>query len=250
VKLRTIPLPVDGPPRVVRPVRLDRSSTPDALRDELRRQILGGEIPAGARLVEAEIADAFGVSRQTLRSALAELVHEGILRHAPNRGVWVPSFTADDIRDVFYMRGLVEGEAAACIAAQPDRARFIQTALDRLFQLADAGGASGFGDAHTAFHQALVDAAGSQRLSRAYLQLRSESALCLIASRTESCSSPLSQAVAHQGLLDVIVAGPPRVARRAAIAHLQSGMRTALAAVGEHRGPEVIPARQVTRPRR
>jgi len=236
--------------RVVRPVRLDRSSTPDALRDELRRQILGGEIPAGARLVEAEIADAFGVSRQTLRSALAELVHEGILRHAPNRGVWVPSFTADDIRDVFYMRGLVEGEAAACIATQPERARFVQPALDRLIQLAEAGGAPGFGDAHTAFHQALVDAASSPRLSRAYLQLRSESALCLIASRTESCSTPLSQALAHQALLDVIVAGPPRSARRAAIAHLQSGMRTALAAVGEHDGPEVIPARQVSRVRR
>jgi DNA-binding GntR family transcriptional regulator len=250
MNLRAIQRPVDAPPRVVRSVRLDRSSTPEALRDELRRQILGGDIPSGARLVEADIADAFGVSRQTLRSALAELVHEGILRHAPNRGVWVPSFTADDIRDVFYMRGVVEGEAAACIAADPAKARHVQPALDRLIALADVSGESGFGDAHTAFHQALVDAAGSARLSRAYLQLRSESALCLIASRTESCSTPISQAVAHQALLDAIVAGPPRAARRAAIAHLQSGMRTALEAIGDHVGPEIIPARQVARSRR
>ena len=119
-----------------------------------------------------------------------------------------------------------------------------------MFAVRELGCAPGFGDAQPGFHQALVDAAGSARLSRAYLQLRSESVLCLIASRTESCSTPTSQAVAHQALLDVIVAGPPRAARRAAVAHLQSGMRTALAAVGDHAGPEIIPARQVSRARR
>jgi DNA-binding GntR family transcriptional regulator len=234
-------------PRVIRPARLDRVSTPEMLRDELRRQILGGEIPAGSRLVEADIADAFGVSRQTLRSALADLVHEGILRHAPNRGVWVPLLTADDIRDVFYMRGLVEGEAAARIAQRPSRALAVQPALDQLIRLGDAGGPGGFGEAHTEFHQALVDAAESPRLSRAYHQLRSESALCLIASRTSSCSIPLNQATSHRELLETIVAGPPRVARKAAIGHLQSGLQSALAAAAAQSRPQVMPARQVAR---
>lgn len=229
--LRSLPPPAVAEP-LLEPVVLDRASTADMLRDELRRQILGGRIPPGSRLVEADIADAFAVSRQTLRSALADLVHEGILRHAPNRGVWVPLLTEDDIRDVFYMRGLVEGEAAAIIAREPARAAIVQPTVDRLFEIASIGGAPGYGEAHTAFHQAIVDAAGSRRLTRVYRQLRSECALALIASANEPCSLPLNQAMDHRELLERIVAGPPAVARRAAIAHLQAGLRTALGAIG------------------
>lgn len=227
------PLPRVTPTPSVRRVTLVRSTRAEALRDELRRQILDGDIVAGTRLVEAEIAAVFDVSRQTLRSALADLVHEGILRHAPNRGVWVPMLTEADIRDVFYMRGLVEGDAAARIARQPALARHVQPALDRLFEISRLGGSPGFGEAHTAFHQALVDAVGSARLSRTYRQLRSECALSLIASQNAPCSLPERQALDHRELLATIVAGPPAAARRAAVDHLRSGLETALAALDQ-----------------
>ena len=71
---------------VVGTTTLDRPSTGDAIAQALTRQILDGTIPAGTRLREVELADAFDVSRQSLRAGLARLVHEGLLRSAPHRG--------------------------------------------------------------------------------------------------------------------------------------------------------------------
>src|SRR3712207_540105 len=69
---------------------LNRVSTVDALAGALRTQILNGELSPGAQLREVELASAFGVGRYSLRAAMQTLVHEGLLRHEPNRGVFVP----------------------------------------------------------------------------------------------------------------------------------------------------------------
>jgi len=222
---------VDDVTSGVRAARLDRPSTAEALATELRRQILDGSVPAGSRLREVEIAETFGVSRQSLRAALAELVHEGLLRRAPHRGVWVPRLTADDLRDVYYMRALIDSEAAARIAGRADRVALIQPALDRFVTVARQTPTIGFQEAHMAFHQAIVDAAGSPRLSRTYRQLWTEAALGLIASRDHPSSAPLNQVETHKALLATILAGPPEVAASAARDHLAIGLEAAIAAV-------------------
>jgi hypothetical protein len=47
--------------------------------DVLREQILSGRFAPGLRLVEASLADRLGVSRGTVRAALSELAHEGLV---------------------------------------------------------------------------------------------------------------------------------------------------------------------------
>src|SRR5437764_10322838 len=85
-------------------VPLARVSTLDALVEVLTRQILDGSIPVGAHLIEVDLAEAHGVSRQSLRAALAELVHLGLFEREPHRGVWVPRLTRDQVRDLWYVR--------------------------------------------------------------------------------------------------------------------------------------------------
>jgi DNA-binding GntR family transcriptional regulator len=219
-------------PHGVRGIRLERPSTAETLARELRQQILSGSVGPGTRLREVEIAEAFGVSRQSLRAALAELVHEGLLRRAPHRGVWVPALTAEELQDVYYLRAVLEAEAASRLAQEPERAALVEAALDRFSTL---GGDVSWGvtqEAHLAFHRALVDAAGSPRLSRAYRQLWSEVSLGLVASRHHPTAAPRGQAEAHRSLLAIIRAGPADVAARAARDHLTIGLGTALAAAG------------------
>ena len=116
----------------------------------------------GTRLREVEIADAFGVSRQSLRAALADLVHQGLLRRAPHRGVWVPSLTEEELRDIYDVRGVLEAEAGAAGARAPagGDGPWRPGALAALPDDASWGATQ---EAHLAFHRALVDAADSLR---------------------------------------------------------------------------------------
>ena len=213
---------------------LERPSTAEALARELRRQILSGAVAPGTRLREVEIADAFGVSRQSLRAALAERVHEGLLRRAPHRGVWVPALTTDELRDIYDVRGVLEAEAASRLSREPDRIGPVRAELDRLRSLDDDASWGLTQEAHLAFHRAMVDAAGSPRLSRAYSLLWSEASLGLVAARNHPSSAPGGLAATHRDLLDAILSGPPDAAGRAAREHLTIGLGTALAAVGDH----------------
>jgi GntR family transcriptional regulator len=56
-------------------------------RERLRRDIAAGELAPGARLgAEREIAERLGVSRSTIRAALAELERAGVIRRVRGRG--------------------------------------------------------------------------------------------------------------------------------------------------------------------
>ena len=70
------------------PPRLDGGRASPAA---LRTRILDGELAAGERLRELELADAYGVARHSLRAALRALAAEGLVTIEPNRGARVAS---------------------------------------------------------------------------------------------------------------------------------------------------------------
>ena len=71
---------------------LQRVSTVDAIAAALRTRILDGELGAGERLREIELADAYGVARHSLRAALRTLAAEGLVAIEPNRGASVAAW--------------------------------------------------------------------------------------------------------------------------------------------------------------
>ncbi|MGI8901550.1 MAG: GntR family transcriptional regulator [Nocardioides sp.] len=87
---------------------LEHSSTVDRVAEELRRALFDGEVGPGTPLREVALADAMGVSRSTIREALAVLVSEGLANREPNRGVQVASLDPDAVRDVVRARTVLE----------------------------------------------------------------------------------------------------------------------------------------------
>lgn len=73
--------------------------------------ISAGDFLPGERLVEADLTQRFGISRNTLREAYAALVSQGLLRRIPNRGVFLTSPDADRIRDIYRARLALEPAA-------------------------------------------------------------------------------------------------------------------------------------------
>ena len=79
---------------------------------DLRRRLQRSEVGPDDRLVDVEIATAYGTSRMPAREALLQLVNEGYLV-GTTRGFVVPTLTLQDIRNVFEVRKLLEPRAAA-----------------------------------------------------------------------------------------------------------------------------------------
>jgi DNA-binding GntR family transcriptional regulator len=102
------------------PARLPKQdSLSERIYLDLRARLQRCEILPDARLVDLEIASAYGTSRMPAREALLRLANEGYLI-GTTRGFVTPKLSLDDIRDIFEVRKLIEPRAAANAARDLD----------------------------------------------------------------------------------------------------------------------------------
>jgi DNA-binding GntR family transcriptional regulator len=80
----------------------------DTVYDRLKAEILCGGLPAGERLVTADIASRYGSSTNPVREALHQLRGEGLVEILPNRGARVRAFGIDFVRDVMEIEEVIE----------------------------------------------------------------------------------------------------------------------------------------------
>ena len=73
----------------------------------IREQVIHGGFSPGQHLSEAELSDSLEVSRNTLREVFRVLTKEGLLRHEPNRGVFVATPDMAAIIDLYRVRPTV-----------------------------------------------------------------------------------------------------------------------------------------------
>ena len=203
--------------------------------NELVAEILDGRLGAGAVLPEVELSERFGVSRQSLRTALAELAFRGLVDREPHRSVRIVVITRQDASDIYYMRELLEGEAVSWLTGHPDAWPEVETALDRLRQLLPRAPWSDIVEGDVAFHRAIVSVVGSPRLSRLHARLSEEMRLILVPARHY-----LTQDVfcaEHEELFEVITHGDPNAAVARLRQHLAFGTDDLLAYL-----PDALPA--------
>jgi DNA-binding GntR family transcriptional regulator len=137
-------------------------SLPEQVHEILRLRILNNELPAGAPLPEFPLAEEFGVSRTTIRSAMRELQAERLIEVSPRRGSTVTRMSERDIQEVCYARYVLEaaGLPEVLPGVRPQLARDIKAALERMKSAATAGDAAGVIRADTELHRAIMAAAG------------------------------------------------------------------------------------------
>ena len=74
----------------------------------LRDEILSGELGPGHRLAEVEIATRMGTSQAPVREAFARLREQGLLISLPHRGSYVSDISAEEARDAYAIRKVLE----------------------------------------------------------------------------------------------------------------------------------------------
>jgi len=146
---------------------VDRASLPEVVHHELRRRILNDELAAGERLLESKIAEEFGVSRTTLRSALRGLATENLVEIVKRRGCFVARMDASEIRDSCFARFLLEAGAACDNLGwiTPEVLAELEARVDKMKQAAIVGDMATIVDADTEFHGIIVSA-GEWRRAR------------------------------------------------------------------------------------
>jgi DNA-binding GntR family transcriptional regulator len=216
----------------------DRSDPPRAAGDgtpadddvETRTQRLYGAIVTGlteqrlapgTRLREERLGAMFEVSRTQVRKVLQRLELEGLVRREPNRGVTVAAPDADETREIFEARRLIEPWVVSRLCAHCSR-RDAGT-LRRIVR--DEHRAQAGGDRRAVvrlsgeFHRALADAAGNRAIAKSMGELSLRTCLAILAN-----SAPMGATCRddeHQKLLDAIERGDAKLAARLMVAHLE-----------------------------
>ncbi|GHG82433.1 GntR family transcriptional regulator [Streptomyces griseocarneus] len=150
-------------------------STAQRVAATLRDRIEGGGLPPGTQLSEEALGRDLGVSRNTLREAFRLLVHESLVVHRLNRGVFVRVLEPADVRDIYRMRGALETAGVRAAATAPHALHeAVRGAVTHAEQAASEGDWQEVGSADLRFHRALAALADSARVDAAMDRLMAE----------------------------------------------------------------------------
>lgn len=151
-------------------IRVTRRSMDRQAADILREQILSGQLAPGTRLVETQLAEQVHVSRGTLRSALSELAHEGLVLQVAYTKWQVPDLSAQDAWEIYTLRGVLEGFGArlAAESQDPEKAMLLKKALKGLASAVKRGHRGKALEADFGLHRTIIGLSGHQRLMKQY----------------------------------------------------------------------------------
>jgi len=208
---------------------------------EVRHRIVHGGYAPGVPLSEAKLARELRASRTPVREALSRLLEEGYVERIPRRGFFVARVTVAMIHNVFEIRRLLEGAAAARAAelATPED-------LGRLRALADYRYADGVAanrkayEINAQFHTAVAAATRNGLLvdlvRNCIDQVTRFMALGVSLQTFQEAASD-----EHLAIVDAIEQKDPAAARRAAEQHLDASSRFLMKALmnGDIRGVSV-----------
>ena len=95
-----------NPPTDRRPAFITKK---DLVAGRLREMVVSGELKAGSRIRQQELADQFGVSATPVREAIRQLEAEGYLQSRPHVGVHVAEINRKGLEEIYQVRMLIEG---------------------------------------------------------------------------------------------------------------------------------------------
>ena len=214
--------PIDGgAPLAHRPLYVD-------VAERLREQIFARRLEPGSWIDELRLAAEYGISRTPLREALKVLAVEGLVTMKPRRGAYVTETSADDVRQVYHLLGLLESDAAASVAlqatpAQRDELAELHAQLER-----ETGRREAFFATNERIHMALLRIAGNRWAEQMVIDLRKVMKL----NRHHSLfrQGRIAESLAeHRALMQAIDARDGEAATRLMRAHFERGLVAAAA---------------------
>jgi len=142
--------------------------------EQVRQKITQGEFAPGQRLSEQTLSESLGISRNTLREVFRMLTKDGLLKHAPNRGVFVAIPSIASIIDIYRVRRLIECQALSQAYPRHPAKKKMREAVETALRARATADWVSVGTANMAFHMAIVELADSERLNLLFAPVLAE----------------------------------------------------------------------------
>ena len=150
----------------------------------LKEAVVSGTFAPGEWLRQEWLANAIGVSRIPVRTALVQLESEGLVELHPHRGARVRTLTSAQINEIFRLRALLESHALRRSMARMTPSRVAQVkALAEQLDAQEEG--SAFVDARIRFYRELYDGQENPLLVQMIEELRSHLGRYLLGIRVD-----------------------------------------------------------------
>ncbi len=189
---------------------------------ELERRILGGELPPGAKLNEADLAAELRVSRGPVREAFRALEQTGLVRTEKNRGVFVRQVSLEEANEIYEVRAALEGligrlAAKRIVPAQVDRIRAVVKKMHAVGKTRDA---AAYYPLNVQFHDLLVEAAGNRTLAANYKRVVNELDLYRRETIARSAENIPVSTRDHEAIVNAVARGDEKLAERLLFEHV------------------------------
>ena len=199
-----------------------RRSTAESAADHLRQAIIHGELPMGAPLSEAAIAEQLSVSRTPVREALRLLAQEGLVQLRPFAGASVFQVSRAELRRLAAFREMLETAAVEQALDKPGTALedALKAVVARMREALATGDARRYLMLDAEFHDTLLQHAGNPLLSAAYqlVASRFQALRTIIASDPARLKRSLNS---HVALVKLIAGRDLEATRASLVTHMR-----------------------------
>lgn len=181
-----------------------KSTLSEEVYDEIRAELLRGDLRPGSKLRLSEFGSRYGVSLSVIREAMTRLAEQGLIVASPQRGFAVMTLSVDDLLDLTRARKLVETLALRESIADGDLAwesgviAAHHTLLRTEFTTPAGHISDEWAKAHREFHNSLLAGGKSTRLTGIAVGLRDCSELYRHWSRELAHDNNRDVAAEHQ----------------------------------------------------
>jgi DNA-binding GntR family transcriptional regulator len=199
----------------------DATARTTLMYSQIVSSIVEHRIAPGTRFREERLADLFKVSRTQVRKVLQRLELEGLVARQPRKGVTVATPNAQETKDIFEARRLIEPWIVEQLCQNCSR----KDILDFKKIIKEENQAQQKGERHLAvrlsgeFHRSLAAAAHNQALIKTMGELTLRTCLALLANKASTKVTCRNQE--HKEIIEAIQDKDHKTAARLMVAHLQ-----------------------------
>ncbi len=194
-------------------------------------EVTEGRLPADSRLIQDELAHAYGVSRQPVQQALLLLRDHGVVLDAERRGFVVAPLSPERVRHFYEIRAALDGMASR-LAAENGRETASQEgpAVIEAGRLAlESGSICRMIDADTLFHTFVTEISGNPIVVEMMVPHYSNMERVMAEVLRDDAAMPETIWRQHIAILDAIVIGDGERAERLAREHVEGASERVLA---------------------
>ena len=183
------------------------NSLPALVQIEIEHLILSGELAAGGRINESDLAMRFGTSRGPIREALRGLEESRLVRSEKNRGVFVREISVAEADEIYDVREALDQLIGQRVGERvtPQRLHDLEAVLAEMDRATDTQDVKAYHVLNLRFHDMLVDFAENARLTESYRLLTKGLLLFRLRGLQDGGGFPVSN-TEHKGVVAAIAA--------------------------------------------